>query len=102
MNVPTAMPFILRRCQDALTAIIKQLMRFKKFKKKIIDIDLIELARQEDLRKIKLCDAHLTSFDEVVDFQKAHKYKFMWVIRYCMQKKIPIPSKYRGMSKYVR
>lgn len=74
----------------------------QKIQKKIIDIDLIELARQEDLRKIKLCDAHLTSFDEVVDFQKAHKYKFMWVIRYCMQKKIPIPSKYRGMSKYVR
>lgn len=74
----------------------------QKNSRKIVNIDLVELIRQEDLRKIKLCDANLTNFDEVVEFQKAHKYKFMWVIRYCMQKGIPIPGKYRGMSKYVR
>lgn len=80
----------------------KATREIQKNSRKIVNIDLVELIRQEDLRKIKLCDANLTNFDEVVEFQKAHKYKFMWVIRYCMQKGIPIPGKYRGMSKYVR
>ena len=74
----------------------------QKTNKKVVDIDLVELMRQEDLKKIRLCDAELNSFEEVVAFQKAHKYKFMWVIRYCIQKGILIPPRYRGMEKYAR
>lgn len=74
----------------------------QKHDRKVVDIDLVQVQRKENLQKTKLRDADLNSFAEVVEFQKAHKYKFMWVIRYCIQKDIEIPAKYRGLLQFVR
>ena len=74
----------------------------QKHDRKVVDIDLVQVQRKENLQKTKLRDADLNSFAEAVEFQKAHKYKFMWVIRYCIQKDIEIPAKYRGLLQFVR
>lgn len=69
--------------------------------KKIVDIDLVEVKRQENLRNTRLQDAELHTWAEVVEFQKAKKYKFAWCIRYAVAHNIDVPSKYANMRKAI-
>lgn len=71
-----------------------------KGKKKTIDIDLVEVQRQENIKNTSLKDAQLSTFNEVVEFQKLHKYKFMWVFRYCEANNIQWPAKYNNYVRY--
>lgn len=70
-------------------------------KKKVVEIDLVEMKRQDDIRNTRLFDADLHSWAEVVEFQKLHKYKFAWCIRYAVAHGIPIPAKYNYMRKVI-
>ena len=70
--------------------------------KKQVTVDLVELHRTETLKNTRLSDAELTTWEEVVEFQKAHKYKFQWCIRYADAHGIATPSKYRYMRRYMR
>jgi superfamily II DNA or RNA helicase len=69
--------------------------------KKVVDIDLVEMKRQDDIRSTRLADAQLETWAEVVEFQKLHKYKFAWCIRYAVAHGIPIPAKYNYMRKVI-
>lgn len=69
--------------------------------KKIVDIDLVEVKRQENLRNTRLQDAELNTWAEVVEFQKAHKYKFSWCLYYASAHSIEIPPKYSYMRKVI-
>ena len=69
--------------------------------KKIVDIDLVEVKRQENLRNTRLQDAELSNWAEVVEFQKAKKYKFAWCIRYAVAHGIDVPSKYSNMRRVI-
>ena len=74
----------------------------KRCDKRIVkDVDLVELKRQEDIRSTKLADAELTTWDDVVEFQKLHKYQFAWCLHYAAGHGIPIPGKYSYMRKIV-
>ena len=66
--------------------------------KEVVDIELHEITQLEILKK-QHHDYYrnIRTFDDMVRFQKAKKYKFGWVIRKCMELKIDIPSKYRFM-----
>lgn len=44
----------------------------------------------------------LYSFEELVQFQKAKKYRFQWVLRQCLQRGIDFPEKYNNMVRYMR
>lgn len=68
----------------------------RKTDRKTIEVDLVELKRQEDIRNTSPSEAELKTWEEVVEFQKLHKYHFNWCIRYAKAHKIPIPPKYRG------
>ncbi len=65
---------------------------------KLVEIDLVELERVENLQKTHLNDAVLTTWEQVVDFQKAKKYKFAWCIRYADKHNIAMPAKYNKMK----
>ena len=67
--------------------------------KKVVEIDLVEIARQNDIKNTKLADAKLETWESVVEFQKAHKYKFAWCLHYASNNDIPIPSKYSKMRR---
>lgn len=68
----------------------------RKTDRKTVEVDLVELKRTEDIRNTKPQEAELKTWEEVVEFQKIHKYHFNWCIRYAKAHGIPIPPKYRG------
>ena len=41
----------------------------------------------------------IKTFDEMVAFQKAKKYKFAWVLHKCIEQGIEIPEKYNYMRR---
>ena len=91
-------PPALDKCPYCGYMAVKEIQRKDK---KIVDIDLVEMKRQEDLRKTRLADAQLSTWTEVVEFQKLKGYKFAWCIRYAASNGIPIPSKYNYMRRII-
>ena len=91
-------PPTLKKCPYCGETATKEI---QKKDKKTVEIDLVELKRQDDIRNTKLADADLQTWAEVVEFQKLHKYKFAWCIRYAANHEIPIPGKYSYMRRMI-
>lgn len=70
--------------------------------RKIVDIDLVEVHRREELKNTKLSDAVLNTWAEVVEFQKIKGYKFAFCLHYCQQHNIAIPPKYYYAMKFMK
>lgn len=87
-----------QKCPYCGYAAVKEIQRKDK---EVVEIDLVEMKRQEDIRNTRLSDADLRTWPEVVEFQKLHKYKFAWCIRYAAMNDIPIPDKYNYMRKVI-
>ena len=68
----------------------------RKTEKKTVEVDLVELKRQEDIRNTSVADADLKTWEEIREFQKLHGYHFNWCIRYAKLHEIKIPPKYRA------
>lgn len=67
----------------------------EKKEKETVDLELEKITRNEILAaKPYAYVDELETFDDLVNFQKAKKYKFGWVLRQCLQKGIFIPPKY--------
>lgn len=69
--------------------------------KKTVEVDLVEMKRQDDIRNTRLSDAELHTWAEVVEFQKLHGYKFAWCVRYAVNHDIPVPGKYAYMRRII-
>lgn len=69
--------------------------------KKTLEIDLVEVRRQENLKNTKLSDTVLNTWEDIVEFQKIKGYKFAWCIRAAAARDIPIPSKYSYMRRLI-
>ncbi len=69
--------------------------------KTTVEIDLVEISRQENLKNTRLSDAVLDTWADVVEFQKIKGYKFAWCIRYAVLHDIPIPGKYSYMRRII-
>jgi len=69
--------------------------------KKTIEIDLVEIKRQNDLKNTRLSDAVLDTWEDIVEFQKIKGYKFAWCIRYAAAHDILIPPKYSHMRRKI-
>ncbi len=69
--------------------------------KNTIEIDLVEVQRQNNLKNTRLSDAVLDTWEDIVEFQKIKGYKFAWCIRYAAARDIPIPSKYSYMRRKI-
>lgn len=58
----------------------------------------LERIRAEDLKNLPYNDyKKCTSFEQMENFRKAKKYKFMWTLRKCIELGIPVPDKYHYM-----
>ena len=68
----------------------------RKTERKTVEVDLVELKRQEDIRNTKPQDAELKTWEEIAEFREIHKYHLNWAIRYAKTHNIPIPPKYRA------
>lgn len=66
-----------------------------------VEVDLVEIRRQEDLKNTRLSEAVLNTWEDIVKFQKAKGYKFAWCIRAAVARDIPIPSKYGFMKRII-
>lgn len=91
-------PPTLEKCPYCGAVAVKEIQRKDK---KVVDIDLVEMKRQDDIRSTRLADAQLETWAEVVEFQKLHKYKFAWAIHYASAHEIPIPHKYDNMRRII-
>lgn len=87
-----------QKCPYCGYAAVKEIQRKDK---EVVEIDLVEMKRQDDIRNTRLSDADLRTWPEVVEFQKLHGYKFAWCIRYAAMNGISIPSKYSYMRKVI-
>lgn len=87
-----------QKCPYCGYAAVKEIQRKDK---EVVEIDLVEMQRQEDIRNTRLADAVLETWAQVVEFQKIHKYKFAWCIRYAVVNDIPIPHKYDNMRRII-
>lgn len=68
----------------------------RKTDKKTVEVDLVELKRQEDIKNTPISEADLKTWDEVREFQKIKGYTFAWCFRYAMKHGVSIPKKYDG------
>ena len=66
----------------------------RKTEKKTVEVDLVELKRQEDIRNTSVSEADLKTWEEVREFQQIKKYSFPWCFRYAKAHGIEIPKKY--------
>ena len=87
-----------QKCPYCGYAAVKEIQRKDK---EVVEVDLVEMKRQDDIRNTKLADADLKTWPEIVEFQKLHKYKFAWCIRYAAAHDVPIPSKYSYMRELI-
>jgi hypothetical protein len=88
----------MQKCPYCGYAAVKEIQRKEK---KTVEIDLVEMKRQDNIRNTKLADADLKTWPEIVEFQKLHKYKFAWCIRYAAVHDVPIPGKYSYMREVI-
>lgn len=88
----------LSKCPYCSYEAVKEVRRNDK---KTVEIDLVEIRRQEKLKDTKLKDADLKTWSQVVEFQKIKGYKFAWCIRYAAANDIHIPPKYSYMRRKI-
>lgn len=69
--------------------------------RKTVEVDLVELERTEHIKRTRLADAELKTWEEVVEFGKLHGYKFAWNIRYADSHGILVPPKYSYMKRMI-
>lgn len=97
-NCFSVYPPTLQKCPYCGHEAVKEIQRKDKA---VVEIDLVEMKRQDDIRNTKLRDAVLETWPQVVEFQKLHGYKFAWCIRYAAMNDIPIPHKYDNMRRII-
>ena len=71
--------------------------------RKTVDVDLREVQRIENLKNCKYDDIkNCSTFDEILEFQKARGYKIQWAIHMADSIGIKVPGKYNYMRRFMR
>lgn len=71
--------------------------------RKTVDVDLREVQRIENLKNCKYEDIkNCSTFDEILEFQKARGYKIQWAIHMADSIGIKVPAKYNYMRRFMR
>ena len=65
--------------------------------KKIVDVDLVEVRRQEDIKNTPYHALSPQTWEDIIEIQRARGYKIQWAVRYAAAHGIPIPKKYSYM-----
>lgn len=69
--------------------------------KQIIDVDLVEIRRQEDIRNTPYNSLAPQTWADIIEIQRARGYKIQWAVRYAVARGIPIPRKYSYMRRVI-
>lgn len=89
----------LKRCPYCGYMAVNEIQRKDK---DIIDIDLVELKRQDDIRNMKYADLTAESWSDVERIRKARGYKIQWAVRFADLHNIEVPHKYDNMRRFMR
>lgn len=92
-------PPTLDKCPYCGYAAVKEVQRKDK---KTVEIDLVEVKRQEDIKNASYWDLNPQSWADVEEIRKARGYKIQWAIRYADMHDIPVPRKYAYMRRFMR
>lgn len=95
-NCYAVYPPTMQKCPYCGHVATKEIQRKDK---KQVTVDLVELKRQEDIKKTDYLDLTAETWEDVVRIQKARGYKFPWCLHFAKQHGIAIPHKYLYMAK---
>lgn len=91
-------PPTLEKCPYCGAVAVKEIQRKDK---KVVDIDLVEMKRQDDIKNTKYSDLTAESWSDVERIRKARGYKIQWAVRFAVLHDIAIPHKYDNMRRII-
>lgn len=87
-----------QKCPYCGYAAVKEIQRKEK---KTVEIDLVEMQRQEDIKNTKYADLTAETWSDVERIRKARGYKIQWAVRFAVLHEIPVPHKYDNMRRII-
>ena len=87
-----------QKCPYCGYAAVKEIQRKEK---KTVEIDLVEMQRQEEIKNTKYTDLTAESWSDVERIRKARGYKIQWAVRFAVLHDIPVPHKYDNMRRII-
>ena len=97
-NCYAVYPPTKQKCPYCGYAAVKEIQRKEK---KTVEIDLVEMQRQEDIKNTKYSDLKAESWSDVERIRKARGYKIQWAVRFAVLHEIPVPHKYDNMRRII-
>lgn len=88
-----------QKCPYCGYAAVKEIQRKDK---EVVEIDLVEMQRQEDIKNTKYADLTAETWSDVERIRKARGYKIQWAVRFAVLHEIPVPHKYDNMRRIIR
>lgn len=98
-NCYAVYPPKLDKCPYCGYAAVKEVQRKDK---KTVEIDLVEVKRQENIKNTSYWDLKPQSWADLEEIRKAKGYKIQWAIRYADNHSIQVPSKYSYMRRFMK
>ena len=92
-------PPALKKCPYCGHEAVKEIQRKDK---EVVEIDLVEMKRQDDIRNMKYADLTAESWSDVERIRKARGYKIQWAVRFADLHNIEVPHKYDNMRRFMR
>lgn len=89
----------LKRCPYCGYMAVKEIQRKDK---EVVEIDLVEMKRQDDIKNTKYADLTAESWSDVERIRKARGYKIQWAVRFADLHNIEVPHKYDNMRRFMR
>lgn len=87
-----------QKCPYCGYAAVKEIQRKDKA---VVEIDLVEMQRQEEIKNTKYTDLTAESWSDVERIRKARGYKIQWAVRFAVMHEIPVPHKYDNMRRII-
>jgi len=91
-------PPTMQKCPYCGYAAVKEIQRKDKA---VVEIDLVEMKRQEDIKNTKYSDLTAESWSDVERIRKARGYKIQWAVRFAVLHDIAVPHKYDTMRRII-
>jgi len=87
-----------QKCPYCGYAAVKEIQRKDK---EVVEIDLVEMQRQEDIKNTKYSDLTAESWSDVERIRKTRGYKIQWAVRFAVLHDIAVPHKYDNMRRII-
>lgn len=91
-------PPTMQKCPYCGYAAVKEIQRKDK---EVVEIDLVEMQRQEDIKNTKYADLTAETWSDVERIRKARGYKIQWAVRFAVLHDIAVPHKYDNMRRII-